>query len=328
MLTARTKKSIAVIAFIVCLAVIFVSIPTEGNAAPSRFSLTAILAESDTNDLIGNIYNSDDIFVSDVDLISGSGENMAAPMFYLFTDVNFDRSQSMEDYFNSSEIDTLVSSGVVQIATSAAIGTSGYFEVSINDVDDPSKLPTKDGYQLKWEVVGSYFKFSEYPPGVIYEGLALLAVEPYWVAVADASKNSFSVDGGNTQLQNKSFTITASGDRQDATGSAIGETRYIPSDASANPTVNFAQSSGGYSANMTIAKAGTYTLSVNYNLQSWNGTQWVSTSSFDTKTAELKITATSANPGTDDSINILLLIAFCVLSLTGALGFRKIYKRQ
>ncbi|WP_102378339.1 cadherin-like beta sandwich domain-containing protein [Raoultibacter timonensis] len=112
---------------------------------------------------------------------------------------------------------------------------------------------------------------------------------------ADATKNTFSVTGGLSQTTNTDFTITAQGDLQDATGAVVGDTRYLPKQASANPTISF-PASAPYTATMKITKAGSYTLSVTFEEQEWTGSAWVATGVTDTKSQPLTVADAKSNP--------------------------------
>lgn len=142
--------------------------------------------------------------------------------------------------------------------------------------------------------------------------------------VAEAGNNSFSVGGGLSQTAGKAFSITATGDRQNEAGAVVGDTRYIPVSASANPTVNFAQRSSGYTAQMTIDTAGTYILTVTYQLQAWNGSGWDDVAnSTDIQSATLIISAAgtvatataTTTPSTGDGSSVMPWAALLLASL-------------
>lgn len=145
-------------------------------------------------------------------------------------------------------------------------------------------------------------------------------------AKADAAKNGFAVSGGLTHAVNADFTITAVGDRQDATGLVVGDTRFVPEAASANPTVPFADAAP-YTATMRIAQAGTYTLSVTFAEQVWDGGSWTASGTIDEKTATLTIAVPEPLPSASTGGGKLartgdgtlhLPAAFSLLALSGA----------
>lgn len=119
-------------------------------------------------------------------------------------------------------------------------------------------------------------------------------------ATADASRNSFQINGGKvfTVTAGTTFTITAAGSRQDEAGIQPGDQRYIPVSASANSTVNFTESNGIYTSQMTIKNSGSYTLAVIYQLQEWDGSAWQTvTGNVDTKTTLLTVKTTEESSG-------------------------------
>lgn len=142
---------------------------------------------------------------------------------------------------------------------------------------------------------------------------------------ADATQNTVTAPA--TVTAGTAFTITAIGHRQSAAGTQVGETRYIPASWSVNPSGNF-PAGGPYTASVTIADTGSYTLTASYRLESWDGTQWTDTGTTDTKTADITVTAATTtsteptttttmggSPQTGDDSNMWLWVAVLIASL-------------
>jgi len=126
---------------------------------------------------------------------------------------------------------------------------------------------------------------------------------------ADSSNNKIKgsgISGSGTEedpyvvTAGVEFTLTASGDRQDADGNVIGDTRFVPHSWNVNPSGVFPEG-GPYTITTQITKAGTYTLTVVYNEEVWNGSKWEANGNIDTITADIKVLSSDGTDGdTDD----------------------------
>ena len=113
-------------------------------------------------------------------------------------------------------------------------------------------------------------------------------------ATADAANNTCSVSPG-TVLVGGSVTLTASGDRQSAEGSVVGDERYIPTAWTSTESGKngiFTHSGGSYTSSYTSSAAGSYTVAFTFQKQSWDGSAWADVSgATDTKTTTLTVAA-------------------------------------
>ena len=106
---------------------------------------------------------------------------------------------------------------------------------------------------------------------------------------ANANSNTLTLQPDNIKA-GQSFSFTAMGDRQYASGNVIGDERYVPTDWSVNPSGTF-PAGGPYTATATINNVGTYTLTVNYRLERWDGSAWVDAMNPDIKEIEIIVLA-------------------------------------
>ena len=114
-----------------------------------------------------------------------------------------------------------------------------------------------------------------------------------WTAgsTADASNNTVIINPDSVTAGG-SVTITATGDRQTVAGAVYGEERYIPANWSSTETGKsgtFALNGGSYTSTYTTATAGSYTITVTFRKQTWDGEEWVDSGDTDTKTATLTV---------------------------------------
>jgi len=121
------------------------------------------------------------------------------------------------------------------------------------------------------------------------------------VIKADASTNTVVIEQSNV-ASGDTVKVTAAGDRQSADGSAVGDEKYIPTTWSSTETGKYGNfiwnaAEEAYTSGYTASEGGTYTLTANFQKQTWNGSSWVSGTT-DTKTVTLQVytpTNTSGN---------------------------------
>ena len=84
----------------------------------------------------------------------------------------------------------------------------------------------------------------------------------------------------------------------DNTSPVMGAVRYLPSDWAIGSSQN-SFSSAPYSATFRISGAGTFTLRVNFQKQTFDGSAWISSGEWDTKEIQFAV----ADPGNNEIIN-------------------------
>ncbi|OBR92074.1 N-acetylmuramoyl-L-alanine amidase LytC precursor [Clostridium ragsdalei P11] len=111
---------------------------------------------------------------------------------------------------------------------------------------------------------------------------------------ANASNNTVNLSTSNITAGGN-ITITAVGDRQEASGSIVGDERYIPNTWTSTESGkggSFSFNGTSYNANYVTGTAGSYTITVNYKKQSWNGSSWVDVLGIsDSKTENVTVNA-------------------------------------
>jgi len=117
---------------------------------------------------------------------------------------------------------------------------------------------------------------------------------------ADPDQNTIALPSGAI-LAGESFTFSATGHRQDAAECIAKNFRYIPVQASVNATVDFSEKNGTYTAQMTIAGPGDYTLSVRYQLQRWDDGIWQSIPGIDIKSTTVTVTPAASTTAVGDT---------------------------
>ncbi|WP_165867464.1 S-layer homology domain-containing protein [Paenibacillus pinisoli] len=121
------------------------------------------------------------------------------------------------------------------------------------------------------------------------------APEPEEPTEADADNNSVSASPSSVK-PGATVTLTAEGDRQSADGELDGDERYVPvswSSTESGKIGNFTKDNDGkYTSAYTPSAPGTYTVTATFQMQTWNGTAWVSvTGASNTKTTTVTVTA-------------------------------------
>ncbi|MDR2977803.1 MAG: C69 family dipeptidase [Streptococcaceae bacterium] len=106
--------------------------------------------------------------------------------------------------------------------------------------------------------------------------------------------NSFKLDT-DKPIAGSTFNITATGDLQDSSALAAGDERYIPVKASASDSEVSFSKAAPYTAQLTLSKAGYYTLKVDFELQKWDGENWLSSGKNDSKSALISVEAASSH---------------------------------
>ena len=137
----------------------------------------------------------------------------------------------------------------------------------------------------------------------------LTVAVPLDTSSAITANNKITLQGGDIVAGTK-FSFTATGDRQNATGVTVGDERYIPKTWSVNPSGNFTLANGEYTGSTTINTPGSYIFTATFQLQTYDGTNWVATGTTDTQSMTVNIrSAPDPNPGnvpqTGDATNLL-----------------------
>jgi hypothetical protein len=170
-----------------------------------------------------------------------------------------------------------------------------------------------------WEVVGERgFSGTGIGGRAYYLSMQMVDGRPYVVYQSGAANNANSSSVGYTVTAQKSFVtasgqrntvslsapsvtagdevvLTAAGDRQNAAGEVSGDERYVPAgwtSTEAGQAGNFTVTGTVYTSPYVPATAGTYTVSVTFQKQVWNGSGWVNAAgATDIKAAGLTVNA-------------------------------------
>jgi hypothetical protein len=161
-----------------------------------------------------------------------------------------------------------------------------------------------------------------------------VSVSGYTAKTADPAQNQISgISGKYTTSSRISFTAIGAG--MDNSNPKSGDTRYIPESWSVVNRYNWEKSP--YTASFGMAKAGTYTLSVTFKQQKYNGSAWADTGVEDQKsvafTVEQAAVTPTAVPGqsltpaaqktaveTGDTTPILPLVIVLVVAIAAIAG--------
>jgi hypothetical protein len=134
------------------------------------------------------------------------------------------------------------------------------------------------------------------------------ATGPTQPTEADADNNTVSASPSSVTT-GETVTLTATGDRQSAGGTLIGDERYMPvswtSTESSGKTGTFTKGNNGkYASAYTPSTAGSHTVTATFQKQSWNGTAWVAVANAtNTKTTTVTVTAATGPTEADDDNN-------------------------
>lgn len=181
----------------------------------------------------------------------------------------------------------------------------------------------------------------ENPNGVSLITSVRVSVQGRPAKIASADDNTITGISSNGQYTTDTkITFTAVGAGMDNSDPSEGDTRYIPLNWSVANTNSWQQAP--YTATFRMSRAGTYTLSVAYNEQEYDGSKWVNTGATDTKSVTFTVangsgtvTATPVPTGTAQSRNavqtgdntnivpfVILLVA-AVVCVAGIVIYRK-----
>ena len=163
------------------------------------------------------------------------------------------------------------------------------FNAAVNTFTAP------DGKQFKeWNTNASGISYVAGEPITMPEGnLILYAIWediPVQPTPANANNNTITLQPGDIKA-GQPFGFTAVGDRQYASGNVVEDERYVPDSWSINPSGTFPVG-GPYAASATINSTGTYTLTVTFRLERWDGSAWVDI--MDPNIKEIEITVLAA----------------------------------
>lgn len=167
-----------------------------------------------------------------------------------------------------------------------------------------------------------------------------VGVEGSSLKIASADDNAITGISSNGQYTTESkITFTAVGAGMDNNDPGEGDTRYIPLNWTIANTNSW--QAAPYSATFRMSRAGTYTLSVVFNEQEYDGSNWVNTGAQDTKSVTFTVanaaaqtitpTPTGAAQGrnavqTGDNTNIIpfvILLVVAVACVAGVVIYRK-----
>jgi hypothetical protein len=120
-----------------------------------------------------------------------------------------------------------------------------------------------------------------------------VSVAAYSGKIADPAQNQITgISGTYTTASRISFTAVGAG--MDNDNPKSGDTRYVPKSWS---VVNsYSWDKAPYTASFGMAKAGTYTLSVVFNQQKYNGTSWADTGVSDKRSVSFTVTQSDVTP--------------------------------
>lgn len=109
---------------------------------------------------------------------------------------------------------------------------------------------------------------------------------------ANAANNSVTANPTSVTL-GASSTLTATGDRQAANGTAIGDEKYVPVDWTSDDgaTGTFSLNGSDYTSTYTPTGAGTHAVTAKFKKHTWNGTVWNDSDSSDIKTVSVTVNA-------------------------------------
>lgn len=159
----------------------------------------------------------------------------------------------------------------------------------INMTSSPTGNLKSGNYQVRYSgMVNGIQAIAPSPSAIVTVGAY---TQP---TLADAAQNILLAP--NAVMAGQVFTIEAIGHRQNAVGEVNGDTRYVPFSWDVDLSSGTWADDSSYTANITLNNTGDYTITVIYQLQQWNGTNWEDINgSIDTKTSN--ITVQTAAPG-------------------------------
>lgn len=145
---------------------------------------------------------------------------------------------------------------------------------------------------------------------------------------ASTAENKVNFDGGKFSSGTKiKFTVTAAGNGKAVTGM----TRYVPVSWSTNPSGTFTLVDGKYTAEIDTKdmSVGKHTLTVTFEQEKFDGTNWVKTGKTDVKTVDYELTAAKTDsPKTGDSnVGLIIGIVICIIA-AGAIVALVIYRKK
>lgn len=128
----------------------------------------------------------------------------------------------------------------------------------------------------------------ENPNGISLITSVKVGVKGYTAKTASAADNKITgIDPNAGYTTESKITFTAIGAGMDNDQPGEGDTRYIPLNWAIVNTNGWQQAP--YSATFRMSRSGTYTLTVVFNEQKYNGSNWVNTGAQDTKSVTFKV---------------------------------------
>ncbi|MDD3412005.1 MAG: immunoglobulin domain-containing protein, partial [Eubacteriales bacterium] len=140
-----------------------------------------------------------------------------------------------------------------------------------------------------------------------------------------ASDNAIlGVAPGQRYTQGETVAFTARGGGMDNSAPLAGDTRWLPTAWSTNPSGDFASGFTQRFSTLTIS-VGVHSLAVTFTRQRCTGAAWEDEAPVvrDTKTVPYQVVAAPTPPRTGDGGQPLLWLALCLLGGMGALALRK-----
>lgn len=176
------------------------------------------------------------------------------------------------------------------------------YTVVIDEEDDRVFITLKE--YLSEQPIGSLildFQFSKGYPCPVELTIKDTSAPPLMPTMANAANNSVNASPSTVPVGG-SVTLTATGDRQSATGAVVGDEKFVPINwvsTEVGKAGSFTLTDGIYTSAYTPSAAGNYNVNVSYQKQTWNGSIWTTSVAGDSKSTTVTVntasTATTAN---------------------------------
>ncbi|MGN7477447.1 cadherin-like beta sandwich domain-containing protein [Solibacillus silvestris] len=177
-------------------------------------------------------------------------------------------------------------------------------EVTLTVADDPSYISKFNSTELEPSIFQNVDRvvikrssaapdYNEYPE--LWYCFNSFAVDNPIInqtpATPALAANNMAIADRSSVIVGEDIILTATGDRQSATGSVINDERYIPlswSSSENDKNGNFTESNGVYTSTYTSSISGDYNISVVFQKQLWDGDSWINAvGQTDTKTVNV-----------------------------------------
>lgn len=178
----------------------------------------------------------------------------------------------------------------------------------------------------------------ENPDGISLITSVNVTVKGYSAKVASSDDNKITgIDSNAGYTTESKISFTAVGAGMDNENPGTGDTRYVPLNWTIVNTNGWQQAP--YTATFRMSRSGTYTLSVAFNEQKYDGEKWVNTGASDTKSVTFKVSdpvgqTVTPTPGaqskqavkTGDDTNVIpfvIALVVAVICVAGVVIYRK-----